>query len=83
MDVDGVRGHHEQQRVAVRRRAHDRVGGDVAAGAGAVLDHELLAEALRQPLPDHAGGCIGGTAGRKTENDAHGPRRIGWRPGNA
>jgi hypothetical protein len=51
--------------------------------AGAVLDHELLAEALRQPLPDHAGRCIGGAAGRKTENDAHRPRRIGLRPGSA
>ena len=39
-----------EQRVAVRGRSHDRLGGDVAAGARPVLDDELLAEALRQPL---------------------------------
>ena len=78
-----MRGHHEQERVAVRWRAYDRLGCDVAAGAGAVLDNELLAEPLGQPLPDHAGGRIGRAAGGKAENDAHGPRRVGLRPGEA
>ena len=42
----------DQKRVAVRRRAHDRLGGEIGAGAGPVLDDELLAETIRQPLPE-------------------------------
>ena len=40
----------QQQRIAIRRRMHDRFGGDVVAGTGPVLDDERLAETLRQPL---------------------------------
>ena len=36
------------KRVAVRRRLHDRFGGDLLAGGAAVLDHEGLAEPLRR-----------------------------------
>ena len=49
--VEHVRQHDHLQRVAVRRRGQRRLGGDVAGGARAVLDDELLAEPLRQPLP--------------------------------
>ena len=42
----------EQQRVAVGRRLGDRFGADIVAGAGLVLDDELLAELFGQPLPD-------------------------------
>ena len=38
--VDGVRRRDEKQRVAVRRRPQDRLGGDVGAAAGPVLDDE-------------------------------------------
>src|SRR5262245_26265527 len=41
--VDGVRRASHEQRVAVRRRLHHRLGANVAAGAGPVLDDELLA----------------------------------------
>jgi hypothetical protein len=45
--VDRVGGVGEQQRVAVGGRADHRLGRDVGGGAGAVLDHELLAEPVR------------------------------------
>jgi hypothetical protein len=45
--------------MAVRGRAHDRLGGDIAAGARAVLNNERLAEPFRQPLADQP--CIRGT----------------------
>ena len=43
-----------EKRVAVRGRAHDRLGGDIAAGAWPVLDDKWLAEPLRQPLTHQA-----------------------------
>jgi len=36
----------DQERVAVRRRAHDRLGAEIGAGARTVLDEKLLAEML-------------------------------------
>ena len=52
--VDRVRRIDQEQRVAVRRRTHDRLGADIAAGARPVLDDEWLAEPLRQPLTHQA-----------------------------
>ena len=69
----------QQKRVAVGWRAHDRLGGDIGGGAGAVLDDELLAQTLRQPWRREASEDVGGAAGRKTNDDAHRPRRIGLR----
>ena len=81
--VDRVRRADQEERVAVRRRAHDRLGGDIAAGARPVLDDEWLAEPLRQPLTDQAREDVGRAAGGKADDDAHRPRRIGLRPGDA
>ena len=78
--VDGVRGRDEQQRVAVGRRAHHRLGRDVAAGARPALDHERLPEPLGQPLADEPGEDVGRAAGRKADDDAHRPGRPGLRP---
>jgi hypothetical protein len=50
--VDQIRRGDEKQRVAVGRRAGDRLRGDVGAGAGTVLDDEILAEPRRQPLAE-------------------------------
>ena len=61
--VDRVRRSDQEERVAVRRRAHDRLGADIAAGARPVLDDELLAEPLRQPLTDQARDDVGRAAG--------------------
>ena len=52
--VDCIRRADQEQRIAVRGRAHDRLGGDIAASARPVLDDERLAEPLRQPLTDQA-----------------------------
>ena len=48
--VDRVLQARHQQRVAVGRRIHHRLRSDVSAGAGPVLDDELLAEPFGQPL---------------------------------
>ena len=74
--VDRVRRHHVEERVAVRRSGHHRFRGDVAAGAGALLDHEGLAQARREPLPDQPRYQVWRTAAAKTLDNAHRPRRI-------
>ena len=73
--VDGVLRIHQQQRVAVGRRAGDELGRDVAGGAGPGLDDELLAELLRQPLRDQARGDVGRAAGRLADDEGTG--RVG------
>jgi len=40
--VDGVGCRGQVDRIAVGRRTHDRLGADIAGGAGPVLDDELL-----------------------------------------
>jgi hypothetical protein len=44
--VDRVVAPGHEQRIAVRRCAHDRLGADIAAGSRSVLDDEWLAEAF-------------------------------------
>ena len=78
--VDRVRRSDQKERIAVRGRAHDRLGADIAAGTRPVVDDELLAEPLRQPLTDQARDDVGRAAGGIANNDAHRPRRIGLRP---
>src|SRR5262245_49857928 len=81
--VDRVRRSRQEERVAVRRRLHDRLGTDIAAGTRPVLDDELLAEPLGQPMTDQARGDVGSTTGGKSDDNAHWPRRIGLRPRDA
>src|SRR5262249_42069580 len=59
--VDRVETTDHKQRVAVRRCAHDRLGADIAAATRSVLDDELLAQALRQPLTHQASEDVGRT----------------------
>jgi len=47
---------------------------NVAAAARPVLDHELLAETLRQPLTDQACDDVGAAAGSNGDDQAHRPR---------
>ena len=58
----------KQERIAVGRRTHDRLGGDIAASTRAVLDDEWLAEPLRQPLTHQARDDVSGDrpAGKPT-----------------
>ena len=48
-----------------------------AAGAGAVIDDELLAERRCQALGNHAGLHVGAAAGRIGHDDPHRPLRPG------
>src|SRR5215813_4803453 len=68
-----------EERIAVGRRLHDCLGGQIAASAGPVLNDELLAEALRQPLADQAGIQVGHAASRKAGDQSHRARWVGLR----
>jgi len=48
--IYGACGREHEQPVAIGLRTDDRLGGDVAGGAGPVLGDERLTERLRQPL---------------------------------
>jgi hypothetical protein len=69
--------------MAIRWREHDGFGGDIAAGPGAVLDDEWLAEPVGQPLSEKPRKDVGRTTRCKADDDAHRPRRIGPRPSEA
>ena len=65
-----------QEGVAVGGRLEDVFGADIAAGAGAVLDNERLAQGGLQLLRHHPCQGIGGAARRDGNDDRHGPCRI-------
>ena len=69
----GLAAHH--QRVAVGRRFRFVFGRDHAAGAGAVLDHDRLAENFRHFLRHDPRGDVGAAAG--AEADQHLDRPVG------
>src|SRR5262249_59066171 len=69
-----------EERIPTRSRTHDGLGGDVSPGPRPVLDDELLAEPLRQPLADQARDDVGAAAGGEADDDAHRPRRAGVPP---
>ena len=60
-----------------------RLGADIVARSRLVLDDELLAEPLRQPLPHDARRDVGGAAGGIGDDPAHRPGRIIERGGVA
>src|SRR5262249_49685584 len=76
-------GSDHEERVAVCGCLHDRFNADIAAAPWAILDDELLADALRQPLPHQARGDVVHGPRSKGDDDAYRPRRIGVRPGKA
>src|SRR5262249_57342561 len=81
--IDRRRHVDHEQRVAVGGRAYNGLGADVAGTARTVLDDELLAEMLRQPLPYQSGDDVG-RAGRPEWHDhAHRSRRISLRRSDA
>jgi hypothetical protein len=78
--VDGTRRCNQQQRVTIWGCPHDRLGPDRGGRAWPVLDHKLLAEALRKPLSHQARGHVSRASGREWHDHPHRPRRIGLRP---
>ena len=78
--VDRIHRSGHQQRISVWGRVHDRLGGDIAGRARPILDDKLLTEPLRQPLTHQAREDVGRAPGGKADDDAHRPRRVGWRP---
>jgi hypothetical protein len=60
--IDRVRRTYDQERIAVWRRPHDRLGANIVAATGAVFHDELLAEPLREPRPDEPRDNIGRAA---------------------
>src|SRR5262245_2324449 len=81
--VDSVHRSGHKERIPVRGRVYDRLGGDIASRARPIPDDKLLTETLRQPLSYQARHDVGGTTGGKSDNDAHRPGRIALRPSDA
>jgi hypothetical protein len=66
----------QKERIAVRGRPHDRLRADIGGRTRPVLDDELLAEPLRQPLTDQSRNNVGATTGRVPDDDADWLRRM-------
>ena len=60
-----------QQGVTVSRRLGDKVGGDGAGGAGAVLDQHRVAPDLGEALRNHPRDDVGAAAWREADQDAN------------
>jgi len=81
--VHRVRHADKQKRIAVRDCPHDAFGADIAARTRSVLNDEWLPEPLRQRLTHETRDGVACLAGRKGNDYAHRPRRIGLRPRDA
>ncbi|CFP65720.1 Uncharacterised protein [Bordetella pertussis] len=73
--VDRCGAAGNDQGVAIRGGAGGLAHADIAAGAGAVLDHDGLFEVGAQFLGQRAGEDVGGLAGR--ERHEHADRTLG------
>ena len=78
--IDDIGGNNQQEGVAVGWRAHDHFSTDIGAPASAVLDHERLAQPLRQFLANEAREDVARSAGSEWSHNAHRPRGIALRP---
>src|SRR5262249_4284087 len=74
--VDGVGRVYQKDRVAIGRRLGDRFGREIVAGSWAVLDNELLAETLAEPIAEQPRADVGRATGRIADNDMRLPCRI-------
>src|SRR6476646_9475595 len=81
--VDGAAWTDHEQRVAIRCRLHDSLGGNIGAGSRPIFDDEWLAESLRLPLTHQARKDVGPTARGNAHDPAHRPQGISFCPGNA
>jgi hypothetical protein len=73
----------DQDRIAVGIAARRLVGGDHAAGAADVLDHDRLAERFLHRVLDDARDGVGGAAGRERHQQRDGVIGIGLCGGGA
>jgi hypothetical protein len=64
-------GRSEHERVAIGGRFGDGLRADRSAGTAAVLDHDLLSEALGQGLGEQAARQVGVAARRKRHNESN------------
>src|SRR5262245_22429688 len=67
-------GPHDE-RIAVWRALRDELGGEVAAGADAVLDHHRLSQARLQAVREQARRNVHRTASRVRHDQVDGTRR--------
>jgi hypothetical protein len=72
-------GLREQQRIAIGRGLGDRGSAEHMRCAALVLDDDLLAPALREPLPNRASDHVGHPARSGRDRDGDGAHRIGLR----
>src|SRR5262245_44384664 len=77
--IDCVETTDQEKRVAVCGRAHCGLGADIAAATRPIVDNELLAEPLRQPLSDQAREDVGRAGRGEWHDQTHRSRRIGLR----
>src|SRR5262245_16328581 len=73
----------EEEGITVRRRTHDRFGGNIAAGPCPVRNDGWLPKPFRHPLAHQARNDIQRTTSRSANDPAYRPRRIGLRPSEA
>ena len=74
IDDEGIR--HQQDRIAVRRRARDGLGSDHRAATRAVFDHHRGSLRPSDLLRHQAGQDVGPAAGRVGNDDLDGSRRL-------
>src|SRR5258706_6920059 len=76
----------EEKGVSVRRRLHELRGPNITAGAAPVLNDNVLAEALSQPLGECPSRDVGAAAWGERRDERDGPIRLslaasGYGPG--
>ena len=69
----------QEECIAVRRRTQGRLAANIAGGARPVLDDQLLAEPLRQPLTDQPCSEVDRSTCRERRDQPYRTRRIGLR----
>jgi hypothetical protein len=74
---DGVRHIGEQEGVAVRRGLGSELSAEAAAGAGPIVEDDLLAERFRHPLTDEASEHIRAASSRIGHDERDGMIGIG------
>ena len=74
--INGIGRVDQDHRITVWRRLGDKLGREIVAGARTVLDDELLAEALAEPITEKPCQDVGRTAGRIANIDVRLTGRI-------